>query len=54
VAEIVGALHGGVRPDLSVRRDVGEQAVAANLALSQLIADAVERDGLGSWIGAEA
>jgi hypothetical protein len=53
VAEIVAALHGGARPDVSVRHDVDEQTVAANLALSQLVADAAERDGLGAWIGAE-
>ena len=53
VAGIVAALHGGVRPDVGVRHDVSEQAVAANLALSQLVAEAVERDGLGAWIGAE-
>lgn len=53
VAEIVATLHGGVRPDVGVRHDVGEQTVAANLALSQLVAEALERDGLGAWIGAE-
>jgi hypothetical protein len=53
VAEIVAALHGGQRPDIGVRHDVGEQEVAANLALSQLVAEALERDGLGAWIGAE-
>jgi len=52
VAEIVAALHGGVRPDVGVRHDVDEQTVAANLALSQLVAEALERDGLGAWIGA--
>jgi Family of unknown function (DUF5682) len=53
VAEIVAALHGGVRPDTGVRHDVDEQTVTANLALSQLVAEALERDGLGAWIGAE-
>jgi len=53
VAEIVAALHGGERPDVGVRHDVGEQEMAANLALSQLVAEALERDGLGAWIGAE-
>ena len=53
VAEIVAALHGGVRPDVAVRHDVGEQEVAANLALSQLVAEALERDGLGAWTAAE-
>jgi uncharacterized protein DUF5682 len=52
VAEIVAALHGGVRPDVGVRHDVDEQTVAANLALSQMVAEALERDGLGAWIGA--
>lgn len=52
VAEMVAALHGGVRPDVGVRHDVDEQTVAANLALSQLVAEALERDGLGAWIGA--
>jgi hypothetical protein len=52
VAEIVAALHGGVRPDVGVRHDIDEQTVAANLALSQMIADVLERDGLGAWIGA--
>jgi hypothetical protein len=52
VAEIVAAQHGGVRPDVGVRHDVSEQAVAANLALSQLVAETLERDGLGAWIGA--
>jgi len=27
--------------------------VAANLALSEQLAEALERDGLGAWIGAE-
>ena len=53
VAEIVAALHGGVRPDVRVRHDVDEQTMAANLALSQLVAEALERDGLGAWTGAE-
>jgi hypothetical protein len=53
VAEAVAALHGGVRPDVGVRRDVDEQTVAANLALSQMVAEVLERDGLGAWIGAE-
>jgi hypothetical protein len=53
VAEIVAALHGGIRPDVGVRHDVDEQTVAANLALSQMVAEALERDGLGAWIGAE-
>ena len=53
VAGIVAALHGGERPDVGVRHDVGEREVAANLALSQLVAEALERDGLGAWIGAE-
>ena len=52
-AEIVAALHGGVRPDVRVRHDVDEQTMAANLALSQLVAEALERDGLGAWTGAE-
>jgi hypothetical protein len=52
VADIVATVHGGVRPDVSVHRGIDEQAVAANLALSQLVAEAVERDGLGTWIGA--
>jgi hypothetical protein len=52
VAEIVAALHGGARPDVGVRHDIDEQAVAANLALSQMIADVLERDGLGAWIRA--
>jgi hypothetical protein len=53
VAGIVAALHGGVRPDVGVRHDVSEQTVAVNLALSQRVAEVVERDGLGGWIGAE-
>jgi hypothetical protein len=52
VAEIVAALHGGARPDTGVRHDVDEQTVAANLALSQLVSEALERDGLAAWIGA--
>ena len=52
VAEIVAALHGGVRPNVGVRRDIDEQTVAANLALSQLVTEALERDGLGAWTGA--
>jgi hypothetical protein len=51
VAELVAALHGGVRPEVGVRHDVDEQTVAANLALSQKIAETLERDGLGAWIG---
>lgn len=53
VAGVVAALHGGARPDVGVRHDIDEQAMAANLALSQLVAEALERDGLGAWIGAE-
>jgi hypothetical protein len=53
VAEIVAALHGGIRPDIGVRHDIDEQTVAANLALSHLIADVLEHDGLGAWIGAD-
>jgi Family of unknown function (DUF5682) len=53
VAEIVAALHGGVRPDVGVRHEIGEQQVTANLALSRMVAEALERDGLGAWIGAE-
>lgn len=53
VAELVAALHGGLRPDVGVRHDVDEQAVAANLALSQMVAEVLERDGLGAWIGTE-
>jgi hypothetical protein len=53
VAEIVAALHGGVRPDVGVRHEIDEQAMAANLALSQMVAEALERDGLGAWIGTE-
>jgi hypothetical protein len=52
VAEIVAALHGGARPAVGVRHDVDEQSVAANAALSQMVAEVVERDGLGAWIGA--
>jgi hypothetical protein len=54
VAEIVATLHGGVRPDIGVRHDVDEQTMAANAALSQMVAEVLERDGLGAWIGAEA
>jgi hypothetical protein len=53
VAEIIAALHGGARPDVGIRHDVDEQTVAANAALSQLVAEALERDGLGAWIGTE-
>jgi hypothetical protein len=53
VAEIVAALHGGVKPDVGVRHGIDEQAMAANLALSQLVAEALERDGLGAWIGTQ-
>jgi hypothetical protein len=53
VAEIVAVLHGGVRPEVGVRHEIDEQAVAANLALSQMVAEALERDGLSAWIGAE-
>jgi hypothetical protein len=53
VAELVAALHGGVRPEVAVRHDVDEQTVAANLALSQMISKTLERDGLGAWIGPE-
>jgi hypothetical protein len=52
VAEIVADLHGGARPDVGVRHDIDEQTVTANLALSQLVAEALNRDGLGTWIGA--
>ena len=53
VAEIVAALHGGIRPNVGVRRDIDEQTLTANLALSQLVTEALERDGLGAWIGAD-
>jgi Family of unknown function (DUF5682) len=53
VAEIVAAVHGGVRPDVGVSHDVDEQTMAANLALSQMVAEVLERDGLGAWIGTE-
>ena len=53
VAGIVAALHGGVRPDVGVRHEIGEQEMAANLALSQLVAEALERDGLGAWTGTQ-
>jgi hypothetical protein len=53
VAEIVAALHGGVRPEVAVRHDVDEEMIPANLALSQIIAEAMDRDGLGEWIGSE-
>lgn len=49
VAEVVAALHGGVRPLTGVRRDVDEQTVAAHLAASRLVAGLLERDGLGAW-----
>jgi hypothetical protein len=52
VAEIVAALHGGVRPNVGVRRDIDEQTLTANLALSQLVTEALERDGLSAWTGA--
>jgi hypothetical protein len=52
VAEIVAALHGGERPDVGVRHDIDEHTVTANLELSHLIAGALERDGLGTWIEA--
>lgn len=51
VAEIVATLHGGERPDVAVRRDVDEQTVAAHAALSQLVLEALERDGLAAWAG---
>jgi hypothetical protein len=53
VAEIVAALHDGAQLDVGVRHDVDEQTVAANLALSQLVAEALARDGLVAWMGAE-
>jgi hypothetical protein len=52
VAQIVAGLHGGVGPDVSVRHDIDEQTVAANLALSQAVAEVLGRDGLGAWTGA--
>lgn len=51
VAESVAALHGGEKPDIAVRRDVDEQSVAAAALLSQQIVEALERDGLGAWVG---
>lgn len=54
VAEIVAGLHGGERPDIGVRHDVDEQTMAANAALSRMVAEVLERDGLGAWIGAES
>jgi hypothetical protein len=49
VAESVAGLHGGERPDTPVRRDVDERTVLANAELSQLLVEALERDGLGAW-----
>jgi hypothetical protein len=51
VAESVAALHGGEKPDIAVRRDVDERSVAAAALLSQQIVEALERDGLGAWVG---
>jgi hypothetical protein len=53
VAEIVAAVHGGARPDVGVRHEIDEQTMAANLALSQMVVEALERDGLGAWTGTE-
>lgn len=50
VAEAVGALHGGDRPDPPVRRDVDERTVQAHAELSQRLVEVLERDGLGSWL----
>jgi hypothetical protein len=52
VAEIVGGLHGGLRPDVGVRHDVDEQTMAGNAALSQMVAESLDRDGLSAWLGA--
>ncbi|WP_421742580.1 DUF5682 family protein [Cellulomonas sp.] len=53
VAEVVGALHGGERPDPPVRRDIDEGTVQAHAELSQRLVDVLERDGLGAWVGSE-
>jgi hypothetical protein len=50
VAEAVGGLHGGERPDPPVRRDVDAGTVQANAELSQRLVEVLERDGLGSWV----
>lgn len=54
VAEAVGALHGGDRPDPPVRRDVDERTVQANAELSQRLVEVLEREGLGSWVATGA
>jgi hypothetical protein len=49
VAELVAALHGGRRPDVAVRRDIDEHTIAVHAAASQLVVEALERDGLAGW-----
>lgn len=48
VAEIVAGLH-GEKPDVAVRRDVDERAITEAATLSQLVVEALERDGLQHW-----
>jgi hypothetical protein len=51
VAELVAVLHGGVRPDVGVRRDVDEQTMSDHATLSQRIVEVLQRDGLAAWVG---
>lgn len=51
VAGAVAALHGGEPPDLAVRRDVDASTVQTLAELSEQLGEALERDGLGSWVG---
>jgi hypothetical protein len=51
IAEAVAALHGGRSLGPLVNYDVGEQQLAANLALSRTLLAVLEADGLGAWSG---
>ncbi|SEE93963.1 DUF5682 family protein [Jiangella alba] len=50
VAELVAALHGGEKPDVSVRRDIDAATIEAHAAVSELVVEALERDGLAGWV----
>lgn len=52
VAGIVAGLHGGARPDLTVRRDVDAATVQRHAEVSALLATALVDDGLGAWVDA--
>jgi hypothetical protein len=49
IAEAVAQLHGAESLGPLVNYDVGEQQLAANLALSRTLQEVLDADGLGGW-----